>query len=260
MRRPQIALKQTLGAAFAAAGALSVVACSLELPDKVEDYKRGSKGQEGRPDAPASTVVGSPTLAPVDGGVLAIDGGVVDSGPPPPLACPPQPPPSFVPYPWIPPTAIHKNACTSQQASLLVDCLMTTVGATPACGNFFNSGQNGFCIQCGVTSVNAQRFGPILDDGVAHYTNPAGCIAALSGDSSATGCGSTYDALLQCEGASCDRCVSDQDYKACTDAADLGTCKPYASARACSAIYASACIGSSKVDEAIKLVKLWCMP
>jgi hypothetical protein len=248
-------------AAAALLGVLCIGGCSLGLPDTIDGYGR-KQAQAGGPDAPSSLVGAFGVDASLDSGAVGIaDAGPSDATATPdaPLACPPAPIVGFSPQPWSPPAAIHRNACTSQQATTLAGCLMTTAGNTPSCDNFMYSGQNGTCIECGVTSITAAHRGPILDDGQSYWTNPAGCVAALSGDSSTTGCGATLDILVQCEDAACYRC-GDADYQACIDAADRGECSAYAYGLTCSSLYQTACMGNSVVDEALKLVKLFCMP
>lgn len=234
-------------------------ACSMNLPDTVEAY--ATKSQESRP-AIAGDASTTATAASSDGGVaLTVEAGAdggTDGGSAAPLVCPPQPVAGFTPMPWKGPTPAHQKKCSQQQAQMVASCLMTTVGATPSCDSFMTAYANGPCIQCALSSAAADRHGPIIDDGMGYYTNPAGCVATLDGDTSATGCGAKYEALLECEIAACNACKTDQDFGACAAAADEGVCSAYAAGNHCALLYGGTCVGTSPVDEAQKLVLFTC--
>lgn len=250
-------------AVIASVGALAVCACSVGLPDNLDSYGKKSDGQGAGavtlgPNADGGAD-GSTTLFPPspEAGIGADGGGGVTDAPHVPSCLPKAK--SFTPPSWAPPMPLHQGKCSPSQAQQVTDCLMTTAGATPTCDSFMTSYQNGGCIQCAVTSVNAPKRGPILDDGQLYYTNPAGCIAALSGDSSAQSCGATFDTLYSCEWNACSECnATEQNYNDCADEADKGACASWASAKTCSKIYETQCLGTSPADEGLKLVNLFC--
>lgn len=248
---------------LAALGALVSAACSMNLPDTVEAYATKSQESRSSNGTDASAFPPAPTSGSDAGVGLGGDaglggGGAGDSGGTAPLACPPAPVTGFTPLPWAPPTAAHQKRCTQQQAQMVASCLMTTVGSTPACDSFMTAYANGGCIQCALSSAAAPKRGPIIDDGTGYYTNPAGCVATLDGDVSATGCGAQLEALLECESAACNACKTDQDFGACAAAADEGVCSAYAAGNHCATLYGGTCIGTSPVDEAQKLVLFTC--
>jgi len=214
----------------------------------------GSGAQAATPSSDAGGDAGSvpPTPPPV------VEGGAEASPPAP--ACAPQSGGAVTSIPWAPPTTLHKNACTLEQASRLVECLFTTVGTTPQCDDFFYRAANAGCVSCAITSTTASRLGPINDDGTNYYTNVSGCVAGLSGDVSASGCGPKLDALYGCADVACTQC-SDATYGECFDAAGGSVCATQAGPAGCAKPYLDACSSNiSIVDEALKLVKVFCVP
>jgi hypothetical protein len=250
---------RSLASALALAGAL--VACSVGLPERAEDL-RGSTGQAttvaASGDAGPMSVATPPPPPPTDAGVRPNP--PPDGAPALPPMCPPKTISTFNMTPWVPPAALHKNACTASQVQVMVECMFTSVGSNATCQQFFDSYANDNCLSCAISSQLSSKAGPILDDGQAYWTNPAPCMSALQGDSTNASCGAKWNLMVDCEVAACGHC-SDADYWDCVLAADKGVCAQYATAAQCSTVYESSCISeSSLVDEAQKLVKIFCMP
>lgn len=245
------------GFAFALSGALAV-ACSVGLPDHPEE--------PGTPAVPTSAEAGlasdasvlpplgdAPYVPPTGDG--AIDGALR------PPSCPPAPVTSFNKTPWITPQPLHRNLCNLSQAQIIVECLFTSAPSVQQCDQFFGSYVNDACISCAISSPVSQKAGPIIDTGSTYYTNTPGCIAGLSGDGSAAGCGAKYSTLLDCEEAACAHCKSDQEWFECAAAADTGACLTYSNDASCRTTYATTCLAAKTyVQEALDLVKLFCMP
>ena len=228
------------------------LACSVGLPDNAD--------VPGRPTTPTSATADSSTALPPSGdsGTGVVPG--TDAGTPLPPVCPPKVVGS-VPPDWHPPPAIHRNACSTSQATTLTECLFSTAVPVATCDQFFNAAGNGNCISCAITSSIAPNHGAIVDDGTGYYANISGCVAALSGDSSQAGCGAKTEVFYDCLYAACQHCMNPFDYAACTDAAARGTCAAYAGPADCNKPYLDACTSAtSPLDEAFKLVKLFCQP
>jgi hypothetical protein len=74
------------------------------------------------------------------------------------------------------------------------------------------------CAACLVTKSTAPSLGPLIDDGYLLDANVGGCVALLSGDATATGCGARQLEADQCPNLVCAHCQS-ADFFDCTDAA-----------------------------------------
>jgi len=251
---------RSLASAIALFPLAALAACSVGLPERAEDL-RGSTGQATMvavSDAGGAQTPPLPLPPPVDAGVRPST--PPDGGPIAPPACAPKAIGAFDMSPWVPPAALHRNACNTSQVQMVVECLFTSVGSNAACQQFFENYVNDNCLSCAITSPLSQKAGPILDDGTAYWTNPAPCMAALQGDSTNTSCGAKWNLMVDCEVAACSHC-GDADYWDCALAADQGACAQYATAAKCSDLYEVSCTSAtSVVDEAQKLVKIFCMP
>ncbi len=253
---------RSLASALALAGGLALAcACSVGLPERAEDM-HGTSGQATTVAAAADAgpVQTTPPLPPpIDAGVRP-NPPSLDGGPALPPACPPKAVSTFDMTPWVPPAALHKNACSASQVQVMVECMFTSVGSNASCQQFFDNYANDNCLSCAITSQLSAKAGPILDDGQKYWTNPAPCMAALQGDSTNASCGAKWNLMVDCEWAVCGHC-SDMDYWDCVLAADQGVCAQYATAAQCSSVYEASCTSeTSVVDEAQKLVKIFCMP
>ena len=126
--------------------------------------------------------------------------------------CAPRSVPGFAPT-FRPPTGAHQSKCTGSQVSSGVAAVLGG-GATYATWASANAG----CAACIITDSNAAMLGPLVFISTLGITdgNRDGCVALLTGDSSATSCGAKVQAQFDCSIASC--------HPGCpiTDAASLG--------------------------------------
>lgn len=199
------------------------------------------------PASPAITFTdgadgGSPTIPFGDSGVAG--------------ACTPQAatPPAAT---WIPPHALHRNVCTPQEAAAIVSCFVQNQN----CDVLVSSA----CHQCAV-SGDTTGYSSAL---IIHDQNPSrgpelnveGCVAAMSGDPSATGCGPKLVAKYACEAAACSTCADPTSAQQCAAQSDTTTCATQNTAAQCAGPYMSQCVqGTTDLEVAFNLVKTFCGP
>ena len=198
------------------------------------------------------------------------DSGKKDSGPALPV-CAPESTAGFSPA-WKAPKPIHSTACTAANAQLVVDCNFDTTVSQTTCDNFLNNPANSACIQCVLTDKSATTYGPVIMDGSIGSLNVAGCIAALSGNTTSTGCGAKFQAVGQCRDYACASCpdpsASQQafdDFQQCGTDADASECATYLNDAACADALvdtggsAQACAaGTTFLDNARAIAKIFC--
>lgn len=177
------------------------------------------------------------------------DGGVAG-------VCSPQPtpPPAAT---WIPPHALHRNVCTPQEAAAIVSCFVENQN----CQVLVSSA----CHQCAVSGDTTPYSSALIvhdqKPGTAPELNIEGCVGAVAGDPSATGCGPKLAAKYQCAAASCAGCTDATGFKTCSASADTTTCATSNTAAQCAAPYMAQCVqGASELDVAFNLVKTFCGP
>ncbi len=172
-----------------------------------------------------------------------------------------------------PPTAFHQNVCTPTQVSAFVDCLSGLPDAT-TCKTFVAAAANKTCIGCAATPSTAASYGPLVEGTVTIEVNVAGCIANVTNDKTATGCGAKMSANSQCQQLACEtNCpVSATDtgaefnaLLACQDKSETTVCMTYATAAGCAdglieAGTAAQCAngGSTFGENANAMVTLFC--
>ncbi len=184
---------------------------------------------------PAGADAGNTDASPADGTApttdAATDGGV----------CAPRAITGFAPV-WTPPTALRQNQCSAAQIETLVDCVYERPNYNKAtCDAFFAAPANAACIGCGYTKTSDPSLGPIISNDTSVQVNYAGCVARLSNDVTATGCGAKMQASQLCLDRACvSACpVPDNDtaafnaYLKCNDDASKTVCKAYFDPAAC---------------------------
>jgi hypothetical protein len=138
-----------------------------------------------------------------------------------------------------------------------------------ACDPFRAVPVNDVCYQCAVTSSLATTYGAFIDDGagLGMQPNVAGCIAAMTNDTSSAGCGARWETLEACGEWACRNCAPTgadfMDFYACTAAATLPDTQ-------CGRSYAAACadpyIDKCQLNDpsykvsVLKLVRVFCTP
>lgn len=214
------------------------------------------------PPGPGGTPDAGPDVRPTDGGHVDVTP-PVDAG-----GCAPGDVSAFSPN-WVPPKPASA-ACTDQSiAQYAKDCLDPQTSNNTACSAFQSA--NKACAACLVTPEAATSYGAAIAGGNGVISlNVGGCIALLSGDLGATGCGAKYEANRQCGAAACDDpCPipngddpAFQKYLKCLNDSEKTVCKSYATAVCpeadAGAVAACALNGSSFVDNFKALAPVFC--
>ena len=169
---------------------------------------------------------------------------------------------------WVPPITPNPTACSDVQISTYFDACLGTNSSSQACNAFVQSSTNATCLGCLVTNSNASAYGALISVGGVDYANISGCIAIVTGDTSATGCGAKSEAVTQCESLACgDLCpVTDNAsfalYQQCTQSADSAVCKSYVDAECdlsdAGAVYAECVNHSGFQDYYTALAPIFC--
>lgn len=145
---------------------------------------------------------------------------------------------------WKPPSGLHQKKCTPAQVATFATCVYNHTGRdAKVCDAFDADAANADCLACAKTNTSGTTLGAIVTNGTSVSANNPGCIALVSGDLSANGCGAKVQAALLCEDAACvDVCpVSAGDtaafnkFLACEQLAAQDGCKAYEDAASCAA-------------------------
>lgn len=189
-----IAGATTLSIAAALTGlfAGSVVACSGGADQSLFNGGAADSGASSNPNTDAGTFF--------PGDDQADDGGVAP-------ACAPITSGTFSPN-WKKPSAFAQGACsTAQMDGFYSACLSPPVDKA-TCEAFVKA--NGACATCLQSQETDATQGPVIwhADNAYYTMNIAGCIANEQKDLSPTGCGASYQALLECRESACTACFS----------------------------------------------------
>jgi hypothetical protein len=196
------------------------------------------------------------------------DAGTDDGG-----VCAPSSITGFVPK-YKAPAAPNLTACTDAQLDgYYAACLLAPLDEKK-CSDFKKT--IGTCGTCLDTSDTDPAFGAVVwHDSDKYFTvNIPGCIAIKQKDTGDTGCGATYEALLQCRRASCETCLtgpaaSFKKFSDCQRAAGSTTCEDYykKETAACTTLStgtpADVCIppsGSTLKDAFNRIAPIFCGP
>jgi hypothetical protein len=126
---------------------------------------------------------------------------------------------------WTP--ASSQNACTTQDVSDFDQACFSKSATTATCDSWTKAQPT--CADCLLPPSGSPTLGPFIADGYFVFANVGGCIALVSGDESALGCGAKEAEADQCARSVCEHCQDDIDYSACLDAAPLQQpCSSYA--------------------------------
>lgn len=220
--------------------AIVATACSVGLPDNVADYMRAN-GKIATTATDAGVLACTPALE-ADGGAA-----VVNSR-------------------WRPPSALHRGVCTSAQADQLVLCVYTDpFHMTKPCQDFLNAPENAACARCGYSDSTEPVWGAIYSGQFPEspIENVEGCVAALSGETTTSGCGAKLLALFECQTYVCRDCQrSESESYTCGEAAAKTLCAPFATAAACADPFMDQCLpmetGGRPSEVGRKLVKMFC--
>jgi hypothetical protein len=205
------------------------------------------KGCGGDDTNPAAAVDSGTEAAPVDAKPkfdLYVPPDDTSTGPP----CAPQPVDKFTPT-WKPVFGHQVAKCTDAQVDdIMAKCFGANANQA-ACDAVTKA--DATCNNCLVSNSTASAYGAMIgfQTPALFFGNKGGCVAALSGDNSATGCGAKQLALLECEIASCGAvCPITQDptsvdaFNTCQVSADNTVCQQYSSD-------ASTCLGMLEIGD-----------
>jgi hypothetical protein len=189
------------------------------------------------------------------------------------LVCPPEDVSNFSPT-WKPPKALHAGLCSKSQAELVVDCAFDPNTNPAACDALMNDAGSSACTLCVLTDDFDSTYGPlVLKAGGYAVLNLGGCIASLSGNTTATSCGAKVQAINDCQEYACTSCTDPStspkamaDYLQCQKAAESAQCGSYVSAASCADALiqpdaaAGECASGSNtfLDRAHALARLFC--
>lgn len=145
----------------------------------------------------------------------------------------------------------------------MIECVWNgeaTSGAS--CDAFFDAAESASCLACAVSDAQAGVASPLLawteSSSTYIYTNEGACVAAVSGDSTAGGCGAKIAARAACHDAACGDCSSLDDWTECTAASDTTMCAAYVNESNCETPYAGQCYAGTELDTAMRLVRTMC--
>lgn len=156
---------------------------------------------------------------------------------------------------WKQPHALRLNVCTAQEAAAIVQCFISKQNCdalvTQACHACAVSGDA--TPYASALIVNAQ--------GQPAELNVEGCVANMTGDPSANGCGPKLAARFECANQACTACTDETQRQSCLSQADTGVCATTATNASCATPYLTQCVqGTTELDVAYNLVRLFCGP
>lgn len=143
---------------------------------------------------------------------------------------------------WKEPVGLHLGKCSPTQIATLATCVWPNPQRNEAtCNAFFADTNNAACIACGRTPTTEPKLGAVVSNGASVQVNYPGCIAAVTNDVTATGCGAKVQAKELCLDFACvNACPTPAGDNAafqallkCQDDAAKTVCKTYADAAAC---------------------------
>lgn len=127
---------------------------------------------------------------------------------------------------WTPPTA-QQGKCTPDEITGLFTSCFTTGGD---CAGYQKMHAN--CLKCAIQASSTATQGALTQYSPANIVsvNVGACIAAATGDNSATSCGAKIAAADNCKGIACQTScgmLGVDAFTACEDVAAAGTCKTW---------------------------------
>ncbi len=168
------------------------------------------------------------------------------------LACDPESSNTW-PLTWRAPRAPTPGACTDLQITDYANrCLDSSPDSdVEACYAIQRDPANSICLKCLFSTVQDERYGPIVIGWDRRwYANVGGCMALIDGDRTENGCGAKDTALQACRSAACTNCTTSAALSACWRQAGSTVCKSYFDDAVCqtSPEYSS-CTDYSTFDE-----------
>lgn len=215
------------------------------------------------------SALSSPLATPCDGG--ACDAGT-DAGTdarPATVVCAPGDVSDFVPT-WRPPTGAWQQKCTALQVETYAGCLFSQAQNDSSCRDYLARSDNAVCSQCLLSALDDPAYGPFVRLGPNAITlNVEGCVALVTNDTKASGCGAKAQAVGECRSAACAPSCPLTDQASvnvlhqCEAAADKSVCKSYFTASACLAPLlqgaAARCVSApTPIAAATNVAKYFC--
>lgn len=158
--------------------------------------------------------------------------------------------------PWVQPNPVQRHVCSAAEAQVVATCF--TLGGQ-YCQNL--NAVNPACQSCAVTPAASPTYGALVqvDQSSPAQPNITGCVGALTGNPTASGCGAKLESEIECEANACARCA-DADRGACANQAAATVCAAQRQASSCADQALATCLqGQSAADQAINLVAIFCM-
>jgi hypothetical protein len=199
--------------------------------------------------AVAAAACATPAAPPMSTG----DGGLADTGGA--GGCPPQSitPPAIT---WIPPHALHSNACSQSDAAVILSCVLDGQNCTALVTVTCRA-----CMISGDTTPSSATVIVHESPGSAPELNIAGCVGAASGDPSAGGCGAKLAAKTACIASACAGCTAPTDFQSCSAQASTSVCAAANADAQCAAPYMALCVhGATEGEIALNLANVFCGP
>lgn len=143
---------------------------------------------------------------------------------------------------WKEPIGLHLGKCSPTQIATLATCVWPDPQRNEAtCTAFFADNANAACIACGRTPTTEPKLGAVVSNGASVQVNYPGCIAAVTNDVTAAGCGAKVQAKELCLDFACvSACPTPAGDNAafqallkCQDDASKTVCKTFADAAKC---------------------------
>jgi hypothetical protein len=136
---------------------------------------------------------------------------------------------------------MHQAACTQAQLDSYGACVDANDPSSSACAAWLGSSAsaNAGCYACVKDSMYGDSsWGPLVDlpNNAGRQLNSGGCLALLSGETSSTSCGASFELLAECGGLACTGPCAGATSTAlanCVTAADTSICSEYAGAAVC---------------------------
>jgi hypothetical protein len=213
-------------------------ACSMGLPDTVEEYEQQTRREQGLMSA-------------------QMDGGAANAA----AQCAPK----FEQLPlsmWKP---VQARRAVCDQATLVnaIRCFGTPQERyTPACQDFLRTADQA-CIKCVTPDPLGAEQGPLyVEQDNSIWANYYGCVSLLSGDTSASGCGGRVVQFDFCMESYCMGCymTSDQAARSCDEQAINGPCAAHKKSADCVAQFAGRCgeARRDKLEAMVEVATLFC--
>ncbi|MBW2454595.1 MAG: hypothetical protein JRI68_08795 [Deltaproteobacteria bacterium] len=138
---------------------------------------------------------------------------------------------------WKPSGGLYQEVCTATLIDDLFTACLESGSDQTECDNFSNA--NPDCVACAVSTPDMEIQAPIViwEQYGMSDANMGPCVSAFEDDDSASSCGATIDAAIQCQREAClENCAPYEgnadllELETCVDDAAAGDCQPFVGA------------------------------